>query len=109
MEGTWCYGGKSYHLRAEKEGGLRFEEGEVCGLLHPLGGWYQGSLLKDQAERGTIRLRLDEARAKIVSNFMAAGRTNWGEEIVACRQDSVWVGEDDWQSSCNNLKNPRGF
>lgn len=108
VEGTWCYGELMYHLRAEPDGGLRFDQcgdtGNVCGLLRPLGDsygtryqWYQGSLFMDQTqtEFGTIRLRLDEARAEVVSSFMAAGSTVWDNVIVARKAEPAGRDDDD--------------
>lgn len=95
------YGEQSrYHLRAEPGGGFCFVEThssgkQVSGQLRRLGDWYQGELFEcagpEQSsagpEIGTVRLRLDEARAKIASNFMPAGSTVFGKTIVAISEE----------------------
>lgn len=90
--GLWQYGSKfEYRIVLAAQGGLLFvdqkKSGSVSGLLKSDGDWLLAELLKSDSEEvvGSIRLRFESDSGKICSNFLGAGKQQWGKDKFAVK------------------------
>eukprot|EP00931_Biecheleriopsis_adriatica_P044569 TRINITY_DN25500_c0_g2_i1.p1 TRINITY_DN25500_c0_g2~~TRINITY_DN25500_c0_g2_i1.p1 ORF type:complete len:482 (+),score=80.62 TRINITY_DN25500_c0_g2_i1:69-1448(+) len=89
--GTWQYGSKplEYRIVRAESGKLYYFDqkkcGVVSGILEPRGQWVQAELssASDLTPIGVIRLAFSRKDECIVSNFKAAGKDEWGKDVVA--------------------------
>lgn len=101
LVGAWMYIGRrgltEYRVARGPDGQLRFDGpdatgGLLSGPLRPEGAWLQAELVAEDAGAvGTIRLRFIEDRRVALSNFRSAGKSAWGQDILAHRASSLPV------------------